>query len=421
MSLFLRTACIVSLTAYLATVSAAPVVLETTSTNVVATWHEIAAATFNGKGTAAMTAEERRPLLQVDMTTVVLAMYDAASAIDGRYQPYAVKPREPAAGASMDAAVGAAAHGVLRGLFPSRWAHYQAAYDKFIAALPPGAARDKGLALGAEVAAGMLANRARDGRSAELPPYQPSKESGKYQAATAVMRFAPHIKPFTLTRIDQFRPGPPPALTSAAYAADFNETKSLGGRGSVLRTGAQSNNAQFNTEVPSTFLARNLGRFARSTSNPADAARLLAAVYVVNADAILACVEAKYFYNAWRPDTAIALAGTDGNPATEADPAWQASQFTPRHPEYPAGHSCTAGAVAGMLSQYFGTSQVGFWFDSDATRSTRTYANVDELVTESGEARIAGGMHFRFSIKAGEKIGHDVATWVLKQHFGLRK
>lgn len=421
MSLFLRIACIVALVLPAGATAFSPVVLGTTSTNSVATWHDIAATTFNGHGAAPVTPEELRPLLQADMTTVVLAMYDAASAIDGRYQPYAITPRAPAAGASIDAAVGAAAYGVLRGLFPGRSQHYQRAYDAFVAALPAGAGRERGLALGAEVAAGMLAKRARDGRSVELPPYKPSTQPGKYQGEKAVMMFAPHIKPFTLNRIDQFRPGPPPALTSAAYAADFNETRALGGASSTARTAAQSNNALFNTEVPWTFLARNFGRFARSTSQPADAARLLAAAYVVNADAILACVEAKYFYNAWRPYTAVALAASDGNPATEADPSWKSSQFTPHHPEYPAAHSCTAGAMAGMLRHYFGTRQVSFGFDSDVTRSTHNYTNVDELVKESGEARIAGGMHFRFSTVAGERLGSSVAEWVMKKHFGRRK
>jgi hypothetical protein len=428
MSRFIRSACTSAL-ACMTLLGAAPafaapattITLGTTATNVVATWHDIAAATLGGTGTASITPEELRPLVQTDMTTVALAMYNASAAIDGRYQPYAVTARSPVSGASVDAAIGAAAYGVLRGLFPSRSAHYQDAYDKFVAGLPAGAARDKGLVLGAEAAAAMLANRARDGRSVELAPYVPSAEAGKFRGAKAVLMFAPSIRPYALTRIDQFRPGPPPALSSATYAADLNETKSLGGGTSATRTEAQSRIALFHTEGPLTSITRNFGRFARSTSDPADAARLLAAIYMVHADAILACFDAKYHYNAWRPHSAIAFADTDDNPATEADKAWASSQFTPYHPEYPAAHSCTSGALATLLRHYYGSGQVAFTFDSSVTGTTHHYATVEALQQESSDARIFGGMHFRFSTKAGDKLGTEVAEWTMRHHFGPRK
>lgn len=419
MSSFFRTACVTLLAA--SAVHAAPIKLDTTSTNAVATWHDIAAATVNGAGSATVTPSELRPLIQTDMTTVALAMYDAASAIDGRYRPYAVTPRAPAIGASLDAAVGAAAYGVLRGLFPNRGALYQAAYDKYVADLTAGPARDKGLALGAEVAAAMLAKRANDGRSVEMPAYTVPKDAGKYQGPMAVMSWVPSIRPFTLARVSQFRPGPPPALTSAAYAAAFNETKAIGGSASTTRTEAQSEGALFHTEAPWNALTRNFGRFARSTSDAAEAARLLAAIYVVNADAILACFDAKYFYNTWRPNSAIINADIDNNPATVADPAWTSSQFTPNHPEYPAAHSCTAGGLATLLRHYYGTGQVAFAFDSKASGSTHYYANVEAMQRDGSESRINGGMHFRFSTVAGEKIGADVADWVMRKHFGKRK
>lgn len=423
-SMLLASALLASIPALAAPGAPPPGVAVTVPTglaNAVSAWHDIAVATYNGKGSGITTDEEMRPVMQADLATVALAMYDAACAIDGRYQPYAVTPRAPAGGASIDAAIGTAAHGVLRGLFPNRAEHYQAAYDKFIAALPAGAARDKGVALGAEVAASMLAKRARDGRAAPMPPFVAGSEVGKYRGTIAILRYAPSIKPFTLDRVDQFRPGPPPALTSAAYAADFNETRTLGGANSTTRTEAQSRAALFHTEVPWTGLTRNFGRLARSSANPADAARLLAAAYTINADVTLACFEAKYFYNAWRPYTAIAEAALDGNPATEPEAGWQSSQYTPEHPEYPAAHSCIAGGLAALLRHYYGTSQVRFTFDSTATNTTRTYPDVDSFIREGAEARIAGGMHFRFSTVAGQKLGADVAAWALRKHFGPRK
>lgn len=414
-----RTSCLLLLAC--APALAATIKLDTSATNSVASWHDIASATVNGKGSASVTPSELRPLIQTDMTTVALAMYDAASAIDGRYQPYAMTSRAPAADASIDAAVGAAAYGVLRGLFPNRAPLYQAAYDTFVAKLPAGAARGKGLALGAEVAAAMLARRANDGRSVELPPYTPAMEAGKYQGPSAAMAYMPSIRPFALASIGQFRPGPPPALGSAAYAVSFNETKSMGGSASTTRNAAQSEGALFHTEAPWTALTRNFGRFARSTKDAAEAARLLAAIYMVNADAMLACFDAKYFYNSWRPNSAIVNADLDGNPATVADPAWTSSQFTPNHPEYPAAHSCTAGALATMLRLYYGTGEVDFSFDSQASGSTHHYENVDAMQRDGSEARINGGMHFRYSTVAGEKLGSDVAAWVMQHQFGKRK
>lgn len=398
----------------------APVTVAIGNKNAVSAWHDIAAATYNGKGSGVTSDEELRPVMQADLATVALAMYDAACAIDGRYQPFAVRPRATSAGASIDAAIGAAAYGVLRGLFPNRGEHYQAAYDKFVAALPAGPARERGLALGTEVASSMLIMRARDGRSTAMAPFAPTAEVGKYRGPQAVLRFAGNMKPFMLERVSQFRPGPPPALASAAYAADFNETKALGGAGSTIRTEAQSKTVLFHTEVPWTGLTRNFGRLARSSANPADAARLLAAAYTINADVTLACFEAKYFYNAWRPYSAIADAALDGNPATEPEAGWRSSQHTPEHPEYPAAHSCIAAGLATLLRHYYGTSQVRFIFDSTATNTTRTYPDVETFMKEGAEARIAGGMHFRFSTVAGQKLGTDVASWALQKYFGPR-
>ena len=399
---------------------ARPITLGSSSTNAVSVWHDIAAATYSGAGSVKTTIEEAQPVVYADMATVAIAMYDAASAVDGRYQPFGAA-RAPVPEASMDAAVGAAAYGVLRGLFPGRRTHYQPAYDAFLGRLAPGPARDRGIALGAEVAAATLALRARDGRDTAVPLYAPGTSPGQYQGAKAVLMFGPSMRPFTLSRVDQFRPGPPPPMNSAAYATDFNETRALGGSNSTVRTPAQSQVALFNTEGPITSLTRNFGRLARSTADPADAARLLAAAYVVNADAILACFDAKYHYKAWRPHSAIAQADKDGNPETSADPAWRSSQFTPYHPEYPAAHSCVAGGLAGVLRHLYGSSQVSFTFDSSVTNTSQTYADLDAYLRESTEARISAGVHFRFSTVAGQKLGSNVADYAMRRHFGLRK
>ena len=161
--------------------------------------------------TVNVTPEEQRPSYHVDLAAVHIAIYDAISAIDGRYVPFAVTPAAPASGASLDAAASAAAYGVLRALYPNRRAQYQAAYDDALGAITDGTAKTRGIALGAEVAAAVVAMRANDGRAVVLAPYVSSSAPGKFRSAnpTPFNRYVPYIKPLSLTRVDQFRPAPP--------------------------------------------------------------------------------------------------------------------------------------------------------------------------------------------------------------------
>jgi hypothetical protein len=396
------------------------VVLPPAHDNVISYWHDVGVATVNAKVDTATTAEEKRPVFQVDLATMHLAMYDAVSAIDGRYKAYAVKPVAAASGASLEAAASAAAYGVLRALFPNRGAYYHGAYDTYVAAIPAGDARNKGLALGAEAAAGIIAKRAGDGRSETLVTYVPGTKPGNYRGLNPINRPFAYIRPFALTSKSQFRSAPPPPLDSAAYAADFNEVKSLGGIISSTRTAEQLEMARFHTESPAVYFTRNLGKFARSTPDVADAARLMAILYAGYSDAIDACAESKYFYQAWRPLDAIVLADSATNPATIADAAWKPSLTTPGHPEYPAAHSCTAGALGELLRQYYGTDKVTYTFDSKATNTSRTYRTTDALTEESVVARIYGGMHFRYSTTAGAELGKQSARWTMAHYFGKR-
>ena len=398
------------------------VAITSTGPNAVSYWNDIANKTVNATSTVNTTAEEQRPSYAVDLATVHVAIYDAVTAIDGRFKPFAIRPSAPAAGASIDAAAAAAAYGVLRALFPNRGAQYQAAYDSAIAGVAAGEARVKGIALGSEVAAGIVALRADDGRNVALAPYVSAPLPGKFRSANATPfnRYVPYIKTFSLTRADQFRPAGPPPLESAAYATDFNQSKAAGGSVSTARTPEQLETARFHTELPTLFITRNLGRFATSTTDVAEAARLMALIYVVHADAITACFEAKYFYEFWRPLSAIPLADTDNNAATASDPTWTPVVPSPNHPEYPAAHSCTAGGLGESLYRYYGTRKVSYSFDSAATATTRNYASTDALGEESEVARVYGGMHFHFSTVDGLMLGKQVAQWVAQRHFGPR-
>jgi hypothetical protein len=152
----------------------------------------------------------------------------------------------------------------------------------------------------------------------------------------------------------------------------------------------------------------------------ADHARLMAMVWVTQADASNACFESKYHYEAWRPSSAITLADTDGNDATVADPGWTPVVATPNHPEYPAAHSCVAGAMAEVLRRYYDTAEVTYDFTSTVTGTTRHYTTTSSLVAEIQIARIAGGMHFRAATVDGAALGKNVATWVLARSFQPR-
>ncbi|HSC64015.1 MAG TPA: vanadium-dependent haloperoxidase [Caldimonas sp.] len=396
-----------------------PVTITVAGPNAVSQWNETATTTINQPAQATGTPEERLPNTAVDLATMHVAIYDAIVAITGTHRPYAITPTANATGASQEAAVAAAAYGVLFGLFPSRTAQYQAAYDAAVAAIPAGTAKTQGLAVGAEVAAGILALRANDGRSVALAPFVPGTSAGEFRGVNPVGRANAFIKPFSLTTIAQFRAPGPPALTSAAYAADVNETKALGAATSTTRTADQTELARFNTESPATLNPRTMRTFAMTNRSIADQARLMAIVWVTQADAGNACFESKYHYLAWRPSSAITLDG-DNNAATVVDATWTPVVGTPNHPEYPAAHSCITASMAEVLSRYYGTVQVSFDINSLVTGTTRRYRSTSAWVDEVQVARIAGGMHFRFSTVDGAALGRNVADWVLTHYFQAR-
>ena len=356
-----------------------------------------------------------------DLVTTHLAMYDAVIAIAGTHKPYAIAPATSGAGGgavAMNAAAIEAAYRVLKGLFPAGGANYEAPYAADIGAIAAGAEKTLGQAIGAEVAAGMLALRANDGRATVLEPYVPGTLPGQFRGTNPVNRIAPYVKPFATLSHSQFRaPGPLP-LKSRAYAADLNEVKAIASLTSTLRTPEQTEIARFHTEPPNAFWQRNLRPFATASDNLADNARLAALIWTSWQDALSGCFESKYHYNFWRPFTAIQLADTDGNAATQPDAAWTPHVTTPNHPEYPAAHGCGSGAVAEAVRSFYRTKKVSFTFDSSVSGTVPHHFNrTDDLVHEMSDARVWGGMHFRSSTEDGAELGKQVAKWVAKHYF----
>jgi hypothetical protein len=391
----------------------------TTTANPVAYWNKIATDTINVAPAATGTAEEQRPNFSVDLATIHVAIYDAVNAIVGTHKAFGAVPATSAAGASQEAAAAAAAYGVLKGLFPNRAAQYQAAYDDYIAAIPADDAKTRGIAVGTEVATAIVALRANDGRLTAVT-YAAGTAPGNFRGVNPVGTFNRFIKPFAVTSLSQFRAPPPPALDSAAYAADFNEVLALGAATSSTRSADQLESARFHTEAPPNLLTRNYRAFAMDSRTLADNARGMAMLWVAQADAGNTCFESKYFFDFWRPTSAIRFADTDGNAATAMDAAWTPVVTTPNHPEYPSAHMCGNSAAMAALKAHFGTSKISFSFGSTVTGTVRQYGTPDDMLNEIILARIHGGMHFRTANVQGGVLGTSVGEWVAKNYFRPR-
>jgi hypothetical protein len=356
---------------------------------------------------------------------VQAAIYDATVAIEGGYEPFVATPTVTRP-ASTAAAVAAAARGVLVVRVPGQASSIDAQYAAYLATIPDGPAKTNGISVGEQVAAGILAWRTGDGFDNNVPWEQPPPGPGVFEPVfppTPVDVKLKQVRPLTLTSNDQFRPDGPNPLTSADYAADFNEIKAYGGADSTLRTPAQTQTARFWAENTALQWPRNLRKLALEKKlGLAETARMLALTQVATADALLACFDAKYHYLFWRPIHAVPRADTDGNPATEPDPNWTPLIYPnlhPNHPEYPAAHGCWSTAVTDTLAAFFGTDKVAFSMDSTVTGAgpTRYYDRFNDAAKEVYDARAWAGLHFRNSSMEGAWIGRKVAGYVVAHFF----
>jgi hypothetical protein len=235
----------------------------------------------------------------------------------------------------------------------------------------------------------------------------------------------PTLIPFAVTEIERFRPAPPPALTSAEYAAAFNDVKALGARDSATRTPEQTLIARFWSDGDGTVtppghwnrIAQTVAR-ERGTSL-AENARLFALLNVTMADAAILCWDCKYRFNFWRPITAIREADHDANPGTESDPYWAPLLTTPPFPSYTSGHSTFSGAAASTLAHFFGTDAVRFTTTSEgAPGVTRSFERFSAAAEEAGRSRIYGGIHYEFDNQSGLATGRALADEICR-HFLL--
>jgi hypothetical protein len=392
----------------LALLFTAPVTAATA--NVITDWDEKAVGTVQpGMAFPPPTAFRTIAILHI-------AMFDAVNSIEPRYKPYKIQlPASP--DTSKEAAAAAAAGSVLIKLAPDAASDVQSTLTSYLATLPDGEGKSKGIELGQKVAARILEARENDGALAP-DAYRPKTKPGVYipTPITVGSQF-PNVTPFALTSPSQFRPKPPPSLKSEQWARDYNEIKDFGEKNSTKRTARQTEDARFWLLVGprSTHPLPVQVAVARNMS-VVDSARFMALVSIATMDAGLAVFDAKYKYEFWRPITAIRNGDIDGNPATERVATWQPIDATPMHPEYPCAHCISSTAVAAVIEAVLGTDEIPevALTSPFAPGVTHRFTNLRAYTEEVANARIYAGFHYRTSTIVGREMGQKIGDYVVK-------
>ncbi|MEP7310542.1 MAG: vanadium-dependent haloperoxidase [Acidobacteriota bacterium] len=225
-----------------------------------------------------------------------------------------------------------------------------------------------------------------------------------------------HVTPFALTRAQQFRPGPPPPLTSERYSSALNEVESAGIANSPTATADEALTGRFwngaiqnywNEIAQTTSVAHHL--------TTAQSARLFALLNLSLADSVIAFYDAKYTYNFWRPVTALRAVDADANDDTMADPSWLPDAGrTGSDPSYPGAHAVISAAAAEVLMSFLKRDHVDFDVTSEVlTGVVRSFTALSAAREEAALSRIFAGQHFRFDEAAGQRLGRDIADFVV--------
>jgi hypothetical protein len=376
----------------------------------------------------------------LDIALVQAAVHDGVQAIERRFEPYHVTI--PGASGSLDAAVAAAAHDMLVGLYPSQQASLDATYAAYLAS--HGLQGDPGLAAGQAAAVGMLPLR-RMPPNPLPPPFTGGTAPGQWRPTdTLLIGSGPDVglpgppfgppppfaagatpwqaafAPFTLKSPDQFRAKPPLPLNSKRYSREYDEVKNLGARLGSTRTAEQTDLGYFFGESVYTIWFRAFPAIVdEHIHSVGDSARLLALVTLATADAVITAWDSKYAYTFWRPITAIREGDRDGNPRTVGDPTWEPLLNTPNYPDHTSGANNLNGAITRTLSLYFKTDKFTIDLSSTFPRAVQTdrhYERFSDVAEDVVIVRIYQGIHFRTADEAGLLQGRRVAKWVF-HHF----
>lgn len=348
------------------------------------------------------------------------AIYDSVVSITRDAPPYLFSVSAPRS-ARADAAAAIAGHDTLTALYPKMKAALDQQLANELTTIPDGTGKQQGIQVGHAVAARLIAMRANDGSAGTPPPFVPGNQPGNYQP-TPPKFVAPvftdwgNVTPFVLNNASQFRPAPPPALTSQAYAQALNEVESLGQNTSTTRTSDQTVIGKF-WAGPIWNTWNEIAENAASAhhTNLETTARLFAVLNLSFADSTIAFYDAKYHYQLWRPVTAIREANTDGNPATTGNPNWTPLAATAPDPTYPGAHSTISATGASVLSAFFG-NQDQIRVTSDVLPGVvRTFGSYNDVATEAGLSRIFAGQHTRIDHEAGLTLGHAVGQFALSR------
>ncbi len=385
--------------------------------NVVVHWNRTLLAIVRTPGAQPATVHPTR-----SFAIMHAAIYDAVNSIDRTHRPYLVRLSGAPRDASQEAAAAAAAHEVLVALYPGFQAALDTALQQSLAQIPDRNDKGEGVRIGQTVADRILALRSNDGSNAKPIAYVFGTAPGDYQSTPPNFPAQPQfthwsrVTPFALERASQFRPGPPPALTSDTYSDAFNQIKSLGIVNSTTATADEALTGRFWNaaiqnywnEISQTFsLAHGL--------TTAQSARLFALLNLSFADDVITFYDAKYTYNFWRPVTAIRAADPGINPETVADPNWlpEVGKTAP-DPSYPGAHAVISASGAEVLVSFFERDHAEFNVTSEVLPGVeRSFTSISAAAEEATFSRIFGGQHFRFDLTTGQRLGRDVADFVL--------
>lgn len=385
--------------------------------NVVLEWNELAVR-FALQPVPALAAIQQTRVMAIFQ----LAVHDAVNGITGEYETY-LSPPAPPANASPEAAAIGASYEALKNLFPGNDAFFE---SRFATSLQEHgfAMADPAVQFGRSVAASILAVRSND-HSAEAQFNYDAPNSGqpgvwvRLTSAPASLPGWGRVTPFVMRSASQFLPDPPPDLNSEQYAKDYNEIKAIGVATGSTRSTVQSDIATFWRASPTAIWNGVITQVIQSRSMDLSAqAQVFALLYLAAADSSIACWNAKYEFNFWRPQSAIVNGNSDGNDSTAGNSDWKPFVTTPVHPEYPSGHSTNSSAMAKILTLEFGDTP-GIPITVTQTGITRNWTSFSEAVEEVIDARVYSGIHFRNSDEVGARMGRQIAQFV--SNHALRK